>query len=157
MLGFNPTMVRFKLAQGFSTLEPETFVSIPRWFDSNRGAFMIPDTISQVSIPRWFDSNHRNRDRAIRDFYKFKSHDGSIQTGNYEQIHRTHMKFQSHDGSIQTKNFIFEELRRKEVSIPRWFDSNQALRGARSRALAVSIPRWFDSNRAFETSARRRL
>jgi len=120
---FNSTLVRFKPGIAWRRLEGI------RQFQFHFG-----------SIQTLLSLNHTGG----RD--KFQFHFGSIQTEN-EAVSRLGIcRFQFHFGSIQTPRPQVDCNLHDAVSIPLWFDSNQAAAGLSAGHIPVSIPLWFDSN-----------
>ncbi len=74
-------------------------------------------------------------------------HYGSITTSsNFKSFNFTVAASQFHYGSITTPETINKTIAEKQVSIPLWFDYNQALMSLVRTEYKVSIPLWFDYN-----------
>jgi hypothetical protein len=120
LLRFNPTLVRFCLAKVASP-KPDSYVSIPPWFDFATDTDEAVSPVAPVSIPPWFD---------------FAGRGGSLGRLGNTRFNPTLVRF--------CRGASPPPSAANAVSIPPWFDFADANCQLTSAACRVSIPPWFD-------------
>ena len=125
-------------------LHPLLNVSIPQWFDCGTSTALWSVVLEEFQSHNGSIVAHCAR-MLVRHDFLFQSHNGSIVAlgANAGRSDLT-TAFQSHNGSIVANLFNIEELSKKLVSIPQWFDCGLDSVVAHHARQPVSIPQWFD-------------